>query len=437
MPTSTGFRIAGILLGALSVGLMLFLFFAPVKAQAAVIYSYTADHSTAANPTAEFVNSSGATSVGIVELKVWNVANTWATGDSGSPNFTPGQIRWGIRTVNSATNNPLDFEVCSKLFDVSGWPTTDNASVFLDFSDTTCDITNGTYYVVPTTQAYSARGYLKGNAAQTQTYVIVNNAGPEPPTTDFNEVIDYIYDPNLDNSFGTSTVGALFSIPEPTYIDSIGVELRDPNGTVVWNDTLSPTTAGTYSISDDYNFDVSGAYELTAYFIQEGVKINNTVGLFILINTPVWTTDPVTGDFVPQASTTIATSTLDNYKLTCPDDLLVGGICKLALGLFFPKTTSIQGVQASFNALMTKAPFSFFTQSKAVLDAFKTVGEGTPATYSVTYNDVTSPFISPEILATIGLNEERLDYIKFVIRVALWILLAWYFYTRIASIFGV
>lgn len=259
-----------------------------------------------------------------------------------------------------------------------------------------------------------------------------------PPTTEFNEVIDYIYDPVLDNSFGTSTVGATFSIAEPDWLTSFGFDLRGPMGNILYTGSSTTAVPATIDVSVDYYFDSSGAYELVAWFIDDaGVKNVNPVTVFITVNVPAWVFDPVTGDLVPEASTTIATSTLTNFNIECPDDLLVGSLCKFAVGFFVPSPASIQGLQASFYGLMNKAPFSFFTQSKTLLEAFRTGTAATGGSLTLSLYGSSIPIISSTTADNVGVDSSTIDLLKGVMIVGLWLMLAWYLYWRIASIFGV
>jgi len=307
----------------------------------------------------------------------------------------------------------------------------------LDLDDYACGAGNLTFYLDWINGAGSIRG---GYAMFTRTGGVWATDMPYVPpaaTTDFNEVVDYIYDPVLNNSFGTSTVGATFSIPEPSFIDAIGVRLRGPLGNLLWSATSSPSVAGTYDISTDFYFDTSGAYELSAFFVQDGNEVANPVSVYIVVNAPVYVFDPITGNLVPEASTTIATSTLVAFNLDCPDDALVGSLCKLAVGLLIPKVSSIQGMQTSFYGLMGKAPFSFFTQSKTLLDAFRvgTLQTGGALTLNLYGNSI--DVISTTTASSIGVDETTINFIKGIMVVALWLMLAWYLYWRIASIFGV
>lgn len=264
--------------------------------------------------------------------------------------------------------------------------------------------------------------------------------GDEPliePTTEFNEVVDYIYSPDLNNAFGTSTVGAHFSIPEPTWIDSIGVDVIDPLGDVVLNITSSADDVALYGLFDDYYFDTTGAYEILAYFVQDGNRINNPTSLLFTVNSPEWVFDPVTGNLVLQSTTTIATSTLDAFNVDCPTGFIIGDLCKFAVGFFIPNASSIQALQASFNGMMAKAPFSFFTQSKTILDAFRTSEVSAGGSFSLTLYGENVPIVSTTTAASVGLNSDIIDFFKSIMIVALWLMLAWYLYWRIASIFGV
>lgn len=304
---------------------------------------------------------------------------------------------------------------------------------------------NGDYYY----EIISGPGYNNGDPSGSHTaptvayfrYTLSSGTPvipPPAPTTDFNEVIDYIYDPVLDNSVGTSTVGARFSIPEPTWVTSVGFDLRGPLGNVLYTGSSSPTVPSSFDVSTSYYFDSAGAYELVAWFISDtGIKTLNPVSVYIVINAEPWVFDPVTGDLVPISSTTIATSTLTEFKVDCPDDVLVGSLCKLVVGMFIPSTSAIQSLQASFYGLMAKAPFSFFTQSKTVLEAFRVGTAATGGSLSLTLYGSEVDILSASTSANIGVDSGVIDLLKGVMIVGLWLLLAWYLYWRIASIFGV
>jgi len=299
---------------------------------------------------------------------------------------------------------------------------------------------NGTYYF----NIFDSNGGRPYDGSKAVAYIqwtytsgVWSTPPPPAPSTQFNEVIDYVYDPNLNNSFGTSTVGAIFSIPQPNYVDSIGYDLLDPTNTIVDTDFHNGPATSTYTVAKEYNFNATGVYTVRAWFMQNGNKIINPTTLSIIINTPTWEYDPVTGDLVPSASTTIATSTLLAFKVDCPDDLIIGGLCKLVVGFFVPSPAAIQGISISFNNLMSKAPFSFFTQSKQLLDAFRTGASATGGSFNLTLYGSDIEIVGTTTANAIGVGSSPLALLKSVMTMGLWILLAWYLYWRIASIFGV
>jgi len=262
--------------------------------------------------------------------------------------------------------------------------------------------------------------------------------GPPPATTDFNEVINYIPDTGVNISVGTTTIGATFSIPSPDFVEYIGYRLLSPSNEVLYDATTTPSVAGTYEISTDYNFSVPGAYQGHAYFAQDfsGTiwEVDNPTMQNILIDVEEWSVDE-TGGFTQNPATT-STTTLPSLTLDCGDGF-AGSICNLAARLFVPNPSSIGGVQGAWNGMMSKAPFSFFTESKRVLDAFRTGGASNGGTLSLTLYGESVPVISSTTASTIGLGSTQINFIKFLIEVGLWVLLAWYLYWRIASIFGV
>lgn len=378
----------------------------------------------------------------------------------GAGNFPTGGSNTHLGTSNSLTVAPPDVDIAQHFSnDISSW----EENCFEFASDLSWNANDGIAMKINKVSGddvYVIQGGGSGNPSNDVDFPAVSTGnvgntgswygqavpvvfrdgpvGPPPATTEYNEVVDYIYDPILDNSFGTSTVGATFSIPEPTWVSSIGFTLRGPLGNLLYTGSTTPSLAGTYDVSVDYYFDTSGAYELQAYFIRDtGERINNPVSVYITVNVPEWAFDPVTGDLVPAASTTIATSTLTNFKIDCPDDLLVGSLCKLAVGLFVPQASAIQGLQASFYGLMNKAPFSFFTQSKTVLDAFRTGSAQTGGSLALTLYGSEIQVVSSSTASSLGVDSGMIDFLKGIMIVGLWLMLAWYLYWRIASIFGV
>lgn len=321
----------------------------------------------------------------------------------------------------------------------------------VNFSGTECSMTAGEQYFAymvtdsnPTNTSYS-NIYFMGEITNGEASSLVYDGPlpPDPATSDSNEVLRYIYDPDLNNNFGTSTIGAEFSIAHPDWIDFVGVSLASPSGTVVWTSSTTVATSSTFSITTEYGFNESGVYLLAVVWAQtvngtQNITINPTV-LRIPINVPNWQPDPVTGNLINTASTTIATSTLNMFRVDCPDSFIVGDLCKVIVGFVIPNYASIQNLQSSFSNLLTKAPFSFFTESKLVMEAVRTgvSGGSQYSTLSLTFFGVTSDVISTSTLESIGVGTTEINFFKSLMVVGMWILLAWYLYWRIASIFGV
>lgn len=262
-----------------------------------------------------------------------------------------------------------------------------------------------------------------------------------PPTTDDNEVTNYIPQPGVSTTTGTTTVGATFSIGQPDWIIAFGYRILDPNNNVVFDSSTTPTGAGTYSISTAYNFTQNGIYQGHAYFIQDlgGGNIwtvDNPTIQQISVNLTGWTTNP-DGSFTQNPATT-STTTLGNLTLDCGTGF-TGSICNLVAHLVIPQATSLQLVQGAFNQITNKAPFSFFTDARNVLGAFNVSSStgATGGTFALSLYGESVPIISTTTAAGIGLGDTSINALKFIISWGLWILLAWYLYWRIASIFGV
>lgn len=261
---------------------------------------------------------------------------------------------------------------------------------------------------------------------------------PVPPTTEFNEVVNYIPSPGVATSTGTTTVGALFSIPSPDFIEYIGYRILSPTNEVLYDATTTPSAAALYTISTDFNFTDAGVYQGHAYFAQDFGgniwEVDNPTIQQIVVDVPQWTVSP-DGQFTQNPATT-STTTLPNLTLDCGTGF-VSSVCNLIARLVIPSATSIGSVQASFQALISKAPFSFFTESKTILGAFKTGTASTGGTFALNLYGESVPIISTTTAAAIGMGSTQLDFLKFLMTVGLWLLLAWYLYWRIASIFGV
>lgn len=312
------------------------------------------------------------------------------------------------------------------------------------------DSTDGTYYYEIMSAVDYNNGYpANSHYAPTVAYFtfVISSGGTvvtvENNTTATNEVLQYYPSFGVSTSTGTTTVGAQFSIGNPSWIVGVGYRILDYNGSIVYDASTTVTTASTFSITTNYNFTTPGVtYQGHAYFIQDlgdgnTWEVDNPTVQQILVDNQQWTIDPVTGAFSPPSTTTIATSTLDNFKITCPDDVITGSFCKLVVGLFVPNGSSINGVKNAFNNLLQKAPFSFFLQSKSILDSFRIGSATTGGAFSLTVYGQTVPIVSQTTASAVGLTTDTINILKGVMVVGLWLMLAWYLYWRVASIFGV
>jgi len=264
---------------------------------------------------------------------------------------------------------------------------------------------------------------------------------PAPVQTQYNEVLNYIPSEGVNISVGSTTVGAVFSITDPDFVEYIGYRLFDVNNNVVYDATTTPNIEGLYEISVEYNFTSAGTYEGHAYFAQivgedpENVwEIDNPEAQTILVDVEQWTVDEF-GQFSQNPATT-SSSTISNVSLDCGEGF-TGSVCNLAARLFIPSATAIGGIRVAFNELIMKAPFSFFTESKNILDAVKTGSASTGGTLSLNFYGQSVDILSTTSAASVGVQSSQINFLKFLMEVGLWILLAWYLYWRIASIFGV
>lgn len=274
------------------------------------------------------------------------------------------------------------------------------------------------------------------------------NSPITPASTEFNEVIRYYPGLNYATSTGTTTIGAQFSIPSPDLIEGIGFELNGSTDTsasttvaevsTLYTATTTVSTAQTLSITTDYNFTNGGYYTINAFFIQNGKRVYNTTIATVLINyVPPNIVVGNDGQFHFNGTTTVATSTYEALHFDCGSTFVVADICKLAIAFVVPDPSAIQGVKDNFNAILLKAPFSFFTDSKKLLDAFQLGTASSGGTFSLTLYGANVPIISTTTAASIGLDSSVITTLKNLITIGLWVLLAWYLYWRIASIFGV
>lgn len=277
-----------------------------------------------------------------------------------------------------------------------------------------------------------------GNSLSEPFLILSTTEIPDEPTTEFAEVLSYIPETGFSTSTGTTTIGANFSVPNPEVVSYVGYRLYSPSSVVLYEATTSTAIEGLYQIQFDYNFTDSGVYQGHAFFAQdyEGTiwEVDNPTVQQILVDVEEWTITPG-GQFVNNQSTT-STSTLSSLTLDCSELGWASSVCNLVATIFIPRPTSIQLVQSSWSSVLNKAPFSFFTESKRVLDSFKGTNSS-GGTLSLSFYGETADIISTTTAAAVGFTSTSLTFVKTLIAVGLWLLLAWYLYWRIASIFGV
>jgi len=387
--------------------------------------------------------SSEANALAYLANSTTTILATYSSTNNNYLSGTPGTYTWiwnGTEgNVDSLTFNPANYYVLSLRLFRGGTNDTGTArlfgTAFNSFGESCANATRN--YSTPTPDPNPCSGTDINTLAFEATgigNVYVPDTGLEPT---WNEVISFIPSTGVNISVGTTTIGAEFSIPQPDFIEYIGYRLYSPTNEVLYEATTTPGGAGVYEISTDYNFTGAGFYEGHAYFAQnlggEIWEVDSVPVQQINVDMEEWTiTD--SGQFT-QNNATNSTSTLGNLTLDCGDGF-TSSVCNLVARIMIPSATSIGGVQSSFQSIMAKAPFSFFTESHKVLSAFKTSGSTTGGSLSLTLYGAEADIISSEGAAAVGLGTTQINFIKFLIEVGLWILLAWFLYWRIASMFG-
>lgn len=283
-------------------------------------------------------------------------------------------------------------------------------------------------------------------------YGFIDGQAYVPPAT--SEWLEYTYSPaaGINGSVGSTTVGVSISVPDITHIDYVGYRLVSPNGTIVYDATTTPAVAGTYTFSKDYNFTIQGLYKGYGYYVGDCAFSSDTGCVFldnpgqnIRIDLSPWTIGN-DGEFSPPNPFS-STSTIAAFSIDCgtptggwlddPIGNFTTGICVASTRMLVPSAGAIQGVQGSFSVLMNYVPFSFFTQAQTFLNSFRIGSASTGGTLTMTFYGENVPIIATSSLDAVGVDSTQIDFLKFLISTGLWILLAWYLYWRIASIFGV
>lgn len=254
---------------------------------------------------------------------------------------------------------------------------------------------------------------------------------PSPATTEFNEVLNYIPSAGVSTTTGTTTVGASFSIANPTFIEYFGYRLISPNGTVLYDASTTPSSASIYEISTDYNFTDTGIYQGHAYFAQDfgGVvwEVDNQVVQQILIDLDEWTVLP-DGSFSGDSSTT-STSTLSTATLECGTDF-AGSICNFVANLFIPNAASVQNFFSSISLFLERPPLSFFYELNNAFRAFGAPASVSAASLSVSLFGISIPVVSTSTAASVGLSGNTLATARALMGYGIMILGLWYIFWR-------
>lgn len=271
-------------------------------------------------------------------------------------------------------------------------------------------------------------------------FAIADDLDFEPPTGS-NRFENYIPSINLATSSGITTVGARFAITNIENLSYVGYTLFDQNNNIVAEATTTVSDPSFVEASTNYDFEY-GAYRAQAY-IEYSVNPNGEEIAYregfaeiqnILIDVPGVEVDP-NGEFNFNNATS-STSTVSELTLNCSDGF-VGSICNLIEAIVIPSPLSIAQVQNSWNGVLQNLPFSLFTEARNVLLAFQTGSAETGGTFALELYGETVPIVSTSTASAVGLDAGAIDFLKFMMTIGLWILLAWYLYWRVASIFGV
>lgn len=249
-----------------------------------------------------------------------------------------------------------------------------------------------------------------------------------------NTVAAYLPSQNVATSSGVTTLGALFSVADFDAIDEIAYFLIDVNGNTVGFASSSPSSVGYFELTDDVSLSAGYYRGRGIIFTEAGGQIYPALDQIIAVDV-----EPVTvlsdGSFSFNNATT-STSTLSELTLNCGDGF-IGSVCNLFETIIIPSPSSIGQVQNSWNGVLQNLPFSLFTEARNLLLAFQTGSAETGGNFSLELYGETVPIVSTSTAASVGLDSGAIDFLKFMMTIGLWILLAWYLYWRIASIFGV
>jgi len=276
---------------------------------------------------------------------------------------------------------------------------------------------------------------VSGTSMQAPYAVFNPPTPPDPPISDFNEVIAYIPAESFSTSTGSTTIGASFSLVGGNGLEAVGYKLFDPLSGDVLEELFVDYDEGPgiYNVQFEYNFSTTSTYQGRAYFVQDGQEYPNLSGQFIYVD-QFNGVGPIEigpdGHFYfpggPQATT--STTTLSDLNVMCTGDGWSNSICNAVVALFVPLPTTITSLQGSFQSLMSKSPFNFFYDSYnyiRLLGNAQSVPD-TTLTLNLYGNSIT--LLSTTTVAGIGVDSDMLYDLRDLMAVFLWLgFLIWLF----------
>lgn len=159
---------------------------------------------------------------------------------------------------------------------------------------------------------------------------------------------------------------------------------------------------------------------------------------FFTVLTPPYTPfDPGGYDFGTTTPTGVSTSTtLEQLTLECDpsDGFFERSFCNLAVLLFVPSSQSVSQFTSNLNALLSKQPFSGFTE---FIDAWNGATKNPDIVYtSLTLNfyGEEAPLISTTTLAAVAGNN-AVDGLRSLMAIGLWVAFGWFVFIRVSKLF--
>lgn len=356
---------------------------------------------------------------------------------------------WGIERYNFSTTAIEDRIPATPVL-IDGFEGTE---CLIEFEPDWVEFDNYRYIV--SSIDIGAAGSPSLNPAWFRAYDSTPDTVPPSTTLYGNQVVQYWPSAGVNDEPSEFTIGAQFSINDPSLIQGVGYRLYSPNGTVLYNATTTVDVAQTLSLTTDYDFTHNGLYTGQAYFIQVGYtydsygeivstdtwEIDSQVKQYIQITdtgTPPWTFNP-DGSINPGLGTTTISSTTPLYLLNIQcgtgglleDPLAVA--CRIFNFIFNPDLQYVQQLRQNVGLIFTKFPFSIFTATYDFFNpALLTAAGSSSGGGTLVLNFYGSPvsILSPASLEKAGVDTDALAGIRLLITCGLWFLFLWYLFWR-------